>query len=198
MTMGLVGKWTTVTAAALFVLGLGPSGARAEIVPGNGKADSNCYAELDVSSTTGALITVEKKSTEYSCADGAACDLDGACNNSCTFNIGVCINVPGQEGCTPPGTLESVKAKGKVKGVKGEGGKVVIDASGLLQGSECGAFVDIVIPIKETKKGLKDGKGNVKIDAKAPKGTKPRKDKDKYDMICTPGCSGSASGAFLD
>src|SRR5262245_40416840 len=123
--IGVVGKWTAATAVAVLGLGLGVTRASAEIITGNGKPDSNCYEELDLRSTDGAIIdTSSPKATTYSCVDGTACDLDGACNGSCQFAIGVCINVEGQEGCTPPGTLDSMKAKGNVTGVKGASGKI--------------------------------------------------------------------------
>jgi hypothetical protein len=198
--MGFVRKLTTVSAAALVLLGLGATRAPADILLGNGKADSNCYAGLEVGDTTGATITEGTKSTELSCVDGTACDLDGACNGECLFEITPCINVAGVEGCTAPGTLDSLKAKGNVTGVKGASGKIVIDTSQLLEGSVCGAFlVQVEVPLKG-KNLDKSGKAKVKLDAKAPKGTKPRKDKDKFDLVCEPapeGC-GSASGAFLD
>jgi hypothetical protein len=119
------------------------------------------------------------------------------CNGECAFYVGVCINVAGVEGCTPPGTLEKVRAKGNVTGVKGASGKIKIDAEQLLVGSQCGAFVDVVVPLKN---GTKANKAKLKLEAKAPKGTKPRKDKDKFDLVCEPdpaGCA-SASGAFVD
>lgn len=198
--MGLVGKCSAAAAVAILGLGLGALSASAELVPGNGKADSNCYVELDISSTTGAIIdTSSRKATQYSCVDGTACDLDGACNGSCRFSFSACINVPGQAGCTPPAMLEKLKAKGNVTGVKGASGKFTVEVPQLLEGSVCGAFVDVDIPLKENKKGQKANKAKVKLDAKAPKGTKPRKDKDKYDLICepAPGGCGSASGAFV-
>jgi len=199
--MGVVGKWTAATAVAVLGLGLGVTHASADILPGSGKPDENCYAGLDVGDTTGATIdTSSPKATVYSCVDGTACDLDGACNNSCLFNISVCINIAGEEGCTPPGTLDSLKAKGNVTGVKGASGKIVIDTSQLLEGSVCGAFIDVTIPLKESKKETKSNKAKVKLQAKAPKGIKPKKDKDKFDFVCepAPGGCGSASGAFVD
>jgi hypothetical protein len=197
--MGLVGKWTTAAGTALLLIGLGASRAPAEILLGSGKADSNCYAGLDVGDTTGATITEETKATVMSCVDGTACDLDGVCNGSCTFAIGVCINIAGVEGCTAPAGLESLKAKGNVTGVKGSLGKLVIEIPSALEGSLCGAFIDVVVPLKG-KDADKTGKAKVKLDAKVAKPTKPRKDKDKFDLVCDPapeGC-GSASGAFLD
>jgi hypothetical protein len=197
---GLVGKWMVVAAVGVLGFGLGPRGASADIVSGNGKPASNCYAELDIDSTSGAVIDYAKKSTVYSCVDGSACDLDGACNGECKFHFGVCINVPGFEGCTPPGMLQKVKAKGNVTGVKGASGKVVIDTSQLLVGSVCGAYVDAFVPLKGKADKPKSGKAKVKLMAKAEKGTKPRKDSDKYDLVCepAPGGCGSASGAFVD
>jgi hypothetical protein len=187
-------------AAAVLSLGAWASTASAEILLGNGEADSNCYAGLDVGSATGAVVSEETKATVYSCVDGTECDLDGACNGSCTFAIGVCINLPGVEGCTAPAGLEKLKAKGNVTGVKGASGKLNIQVPQLLEGSECGAFLDVEVPLKSTKKGDKENTAKVKLDAKAPKGTKPRKDKDKFDLVCepAPGGCGSASGAFLD
>jgi hypothetical protein len=196
---GLIGKWTAATAIAVLGLGFGMK-ASAEIVPGNGKDDSNCYAELDITDTNAALIEFKSKSTVYSCVDGDLCDLDGACNGECRFSVGLCINVAGQPGCEAPAMLESLKAKGNVTGVKGESGKIAIEVPQLLEGSICGAFVDFTVPLKGNENKPKAGKAKVKIDAKAPQGTKPRKDKDKYDLVCEPnpaGC-GSASGAFID
>jgi len=199
--MGLVGKWTAATAVAVFGLGFGAMRAAADIVPGNGKDDSNCYADLDIDDTGGATIEYETKSTVYSCVDGSACDLDETCNGECKFHFRVCINVPDREGCTPPGTLEKLKAKGSVTGVKGSGGKIVLEGiEELLTGTVCGAFVDAIVPLKGNESNPKSGKAKVKLDAKAEKGVKPRKDKDKYDLVCEPAPGGcpSASGAFVD
>jgi hypothetical protein len=202
--MGLVGKWTAATAVAVLGLGFGAVRASAQdIIPGSGKPDENCYAEMASEDATGASIdTSSPKATEYSCMDGDPCDLDGVCgNNSCTFKVGVCWNVPDQAGCTAPSSLDSLKGKGHVNGVKGASGKFDVQVPQLLEGSGCGAFVDVIIPLKENKKGVKSNKAKLKIDAKAPKGTKPKKDKDKYDLVCLPregACPGSPSGAFVD
>jgi hypothetical protein len=185
-------------AAVVLGIGLGSSPASALVLPGNGPDESDCYVGLDIGSATGAVIDdTSKKKVTVTCTDGDPCDLDGACNGTCEYNVGACINLAGQTGCTPPGTLDKVTAKGKVKGVKGDAGKVVIEVPQLLEGSVCGAFIDVNIPIKTTKKGDKPNKAGVKLSATAPKGTKPRKDKDKFELICNP-CAGSASGAFLD
>ncbi len=80
--------------------------AVATIVPGSGRAISNCYAVLDVEGTT-ALTT----SRLLTCEDGdPSCDLDGQCNDQCLFGLSICINQPGMAGCTPPSALSSVRA----------------------------------------------------------------------------------------
>ena len=195
----MVGRWMAYAGAAVLAVGALATRAPAEVLPG-GTGEAECYIGLDIGSATDAIIDVEKKKTTVSCIDGDPCDLDGMCNHSCTFNVGACINLE-TEGCTPPGTLDKASAKGSVKGVKGSSGKILIDASQLLEGSVCGAYVDVVEPLKSNKKGEKPTKAKLKLQAKAPKGTKPRKDTDKFELICIPnenGCNGSASGAFLD
>lgn len=190
-------RWMAVVAAVLGI-GLASSPASAVILVGNGPVESDCYIGLDIGSATGFVIdNTSKKKVGVTCTDGAPCDQDGTCNGTCALTVGVCINIPDLEGCTAPATLDKASAKGKVKGVKGEQGKIVVQVPQLLEGSVCGAFLDVAIPIKETKKGPKPGKANLKSSATAPKGTKPRKDKDKFDFSCLP-CAASASGAFLD
>jgi hypothetical protein len=138
-------------------------------------------------------VTVDAKGKgTFTCMDcDPSCDKDGnsSPNGSCLIQIGACINQSGVEGCTPPSALDKAKAKGKVKGVKG-GGKIAIDVSQLLQGSVCGALVDVTIPIKDTKKGPKDGKASLSLSASVKKnkaeGTPKRSDKDKLTIVCTP------------
>jgi len=191
-------RWVVVALAVLGI-GLGSSPASALVLPGNGPEESDCYIGLDIGSATGAVIDdTSKKKVTVTCTDGDPCDLDGACNDACEFNVGVCINLAGVTGCTAPATLDKASAKGKVKGVKGEQGKVVIEVPQLLEGSVCGAFIDVNIPVKVKKNGdKKSNKAGLKTAATAPKGTKPRKDNDKFELICEP-CAASASGAFLD
>jgi len=190
---------TTFVAAAL-ALGVTTQDASAQVQLGGGPAASDCYVGLDTGSPAGALVEVTKKTT-ITCVDGSACDADGACNDSCTFTVAACVNIENAPECTPPGTLDKTSGKIKIKGVKGDAGKPAIDVP--TSGSACGAFVDVVVPTKQGKNDKPDkaGKASVKLSAKAPKGTKPRSDKDKFDLICEPapsGCPASASGAFVD
>jgi hypothetical protein len=147
-------------------------------------------------------ITLDSKGRSFFyCQDcDPTCDQDGvaSANGSCLVKLGACINQSGVENCTPPAALSKAKAKGKIKRVKGAAGKVVIDTSQLLQGSVCGSMVGMTIPIKETKKGPKDGKATLNLFALVKKdkaaGTPKRKDKDKLTIVCTPVPEGGTCG----
>jgi hypothetical protein len=138
-------------------------------------------------------VVLDGKKQLVVCQDcDPSCDLDGVTtpNGSCTISVGVCINQSGVTGCTPPAGLDKASAKGKVKGVKGDGGKIVVDVPQLLEGSACGALVDVFIPLKETKKGAKDGKASLNLAASVKKnkseGIVGRRDKDKLTFLCQP------------
>jgi hypothetical protein len=145
-------------------------------------------------------VVVDGKKQFFPCTDcDPNCDLDGVPtpNGSCTMAVGICINQPGDAACTPAAALDSASAKGKVKGVKGGSGKVVIDTSQLLQGSVCGAFPDgVLVPIKETNKGPKDGQFSFSLKASVKKnkteGTPKRSDKNKLTYLCQPRPEGQA------
>jgi hypothetical protein len=147
----------------------------------------------------GQVTNAGTKKQAFVCVDcDPSCDLDGVAtpNGSCTMAVGICIDQSGVTGCTPAGGLDKASAKGKVKGVKGAAGKIVIDASQLLQGSACGAMVEVVMPLKSTKKGLQERKALIKLAALVKRnksaGIFKRKDKDKLTYICQPRSEGEA------
>src|SRR5262249_8790053 len=97
--------------AALIVCGaLSAPAAWAGFIGGGGKANSDCYAGLDVtgvSSTGGSRIV---------CMEGDPCDLSPCGDGKCTFGINICVNQSGISGCTPPaGGLKSLQAAGPLK-----------------------------------------------------------------------------------
>lgn len=82
------------SAVVLVLLVAFPLPSRAGVVLGGGKDASDCYGAFDVAGADGGRRLV--------CVDGdPACDVDGACQGSCTFRVAVCLNVPDVEGCTP-------------------------------------------------------------------------------------------------
>lgn len=136
-------------------------------------------------------VTLVGKAQTVECTDcDPACDTDGVAeaNGSCTFQIGACINQGGIDGCTPPAGLDRASASAKVKGVKG---KIVIEVPQLLDGSACGAVLDLEVPLKEKKGEFKDGKGSVSLRASLKKNKaegidKARSDKDVVKLVCKP------------
>jgi len=146
--------------------------ATAGIIPG-GTGKSDCYAAIDVSGIDNGTPRVENNK-KVLCTDGEACD-SGVCGDGiCNMQVAACINQPGLAGCTPPSGLEKLQVKGKLN----------IEVPQVLQGSACGAFLDVTVATK--KGGKKPGKAKFTVLAKAPKGTKPRKDKDTYQLLCVP------------
>lgn len=146
---------------------------------GKGKVEADCFIGLEASTESLEPFGKKAKKQAITCEDGAACDLDGAVNDTCQFQVRACVNQPGDSACTP-GPLKKIVASAKPKGaskidlnVASGGGQLPIDGS-----SACGAFQTLDVPIK--KNGNKPG-ALVKLLAKA----KP-KDKDKFLFLCKP------------
>jgi len=165
--------------------------AVALLIPGGPtkSAAADCYGELDVDPLAESDITTNSKGKPtVVCSDGdESCDSDGQVDGKCLFSIRACINQTNVPECTPPASLDKFTAKGKAKKVKG---KIVVDVGQLLEGSVCGSFLDFTVPVKSSTKA---GSGTITMNAKAPKGTKPRKDKDKVKFTCNPSSSGSTT-----
>ena len=80
---------------------------------------------------------------------------------------------------TPPAALDSAKIKSKVS----------VSVPSLLTGAQCTPFVTATVPVKRKKNGtVVRGKSKVVLngEAKASKGTSPRKDTDKWTLQCLP------------
>jgi hypothetical protein len=175
---------TIKTIAAALLLAAIAVPARADLVPGGPSKtkplQADCYVEADVIGLTGATVTTNPAGVPtITCSDGAACDQGEPGDGTCLFQVAVCINQTNVETCTPPAGLDKVTASAKAKG---GGGKIVIAAPQLLEGSACGALVDVPVPLG---KNDKPGKGKVKLKGTAPKGTKPRKDTDNVKLVCS-------------
>ena len=181
--------------AAFFALVTGL--AAAGLIPGGGPTKSDCYAELSVDGITNPSDRVQKNKTVL-VTDGDVGDTGPCGDFKCTVRVGVCMNQrdPNLPDCTPPASLEKLTVKGAF----------TISTPQLLEGSACGAFVtgDVEAKVKRDKAGdvkkAKAGKTKIKVNAKAPKDTKPRTDADTVTIQCLPrtvACA-SASGAFVD
>ena len=150
--------------------------AVATIVPGSGRAISNCYAVLDVEGTR-ALTT----SRLLTCEDGdPSCDLDGQCNDQCLFGLSICINQPSLAGCTPPSALSSVRAHFKPA-------RIQLLPPTVMEGNACSPTLLSGVAVKLRPNGKKaPGVGRARIVAKAVAGTRPRVSGDVYIVKCLP------------
>jgi hypothetical protein len=161
-----------VAVAVAAAAGLG-SWASAGLIPG-GQTKSDCLVELNVEGidNPGPNVSVGRFVT---CTDGDPCDTDGMCgNNSCTFRVAVCVNQddPNLPTCHPPTRLQkpphvSSRLAGAVPST--------------FEGSACGPFVDVAVPSNK-----KRGMLRLSANATAPKGTKPRRDRDTFILKCLP------------
>src|SRR5216117_3203988 len=166
----------TLSAIALVTMASAWAGTT---VPGGGQAKSDCYVVLDASGS-GAFTAP----STVTCTDGdPSCDQDGACNDSCTFRVRLCVNQPGLPACVAPLSLDSVKPGS-------------LPPPGLI-GENCGSFVDKTVQVRTRGNRKRPGKLKIKAQGKAPKGTKPRVDKDTYVLVCQPRKCGTPGTAHL-
>lgn len=101
--------------------------ASADIVLGGGAVASDCYGALDVRGSAG--------SRRVTCVDGdPACDVDGQCQGTCTFEIAVCVNRSGVPGCTPRPLRKPPKVAGAALPVPApQGGEAVCGPTGTVE-----------------------------------------------------------------
>jgi hypothetical protein len=163
-------KHGLTTAALLAVLALVvPAGATR--IPGGGDPRTECYAELEVdgAASVGQLVQ---------CTDGdPRCDADGTANDSCRFRVAVCLNQNADRPtCVPPGTLQKVKTRGAAS-------RLEVPP---LDGSTCGAFVDVEVPVKVRRGGRVRKPGKVRLPVTAYAASKPRTDRDSAILVCLP------------
>jgi hypothetical protein len=146
---------------------------------------ADCYGEIEVVDVTAIDVSLDKHGVPtIGCMDGTACDQGAAYDDSCVFRVALCANQSNVDGCTPPTSLQSFRATGKVKGLKGSQGRIAFAGGPLTEG--CGPFLDIVIPVKDGKGGRGARRAILKLSAKAPRGVTPRTDRDTIVLSCEP------------
>jgi hypothetical protein len=163
----------TVVAAALVMLVALPAAALR--LPGGGNARTDCYVGFEV---TGVAAATSTRVVE--CTDGdPTCDLDGAENDSCRFEVAACLNSPNDRPTcippAPPAALTKVKLRRAAAGL----GLPALDAA------DCGPAQNIDVAVKVRRNGRKrPGKTVLRGVAVSP--VKPKRDKDKARLICNP------------
>ncbi len=140
---------------------------------GGGPAASDCYLTFEGITET-APRTV-------ACFDGSSCDADGTVNGSCTFPVSVCVfGKDPVTGCTPAPVT-------KLTGAKFLTNRPTLPASA----AACGMPNPVVVPLK--KNGKKPGKKKIMM-AAITDGGHPKKDVDKFKLVCMPPAGGPVPG----
>ena len=180
-------RWMSGT-PALLALALGAvSVALAGLIPGGGPQRSDCYVELSVQGVDNPGSQVSN-SRIVRCTDGDICDADGVCgNDSCTLRVAVCIgqNDPNLLTCKPAPALRRLSANNRLRSA----------LPTTLDGSACGAFVDLPVSVRVRRNGRKlPGMVALPANATAERPTNPARDRDKYVLQClpNPSCAGVA------
>ena len=162
------------------------------VVPGGGKAATDCAVVWDgVTATSGA--------TTVACEDGdPACDVDGTINGSCTLGVNVCVLAEGIAGCTASGvdTLEVAS--------------VLLSAGDLVQTplvlpatpastAACGTGAVVRLPLRGKSRPKPSRRFVVKARATTTVDGKTKVDKDRLVLRCLPSkreaeCPANAAG----
>lgn len=156
-------------AVAIGVVLAAASAGAVVILPGGGPPRSDCFVVLSASGE-GAFTAP----ATVGCTDGdPSCDGDGACNDTCTITVALCVNQPAVGTCTPPTSLARLTVTGGLP-VPG------------LEGASCGAAADEVVAVRLRRGVKKPGRRKIVAVATTPVGTRPRVDRDVYRILCHP------------
>ncbi len=156
------------------------------LVTGGGNAANDCNLEF-----YGIQLVApdpERPARAAICTDGAACDADGVADGTCTFPIGLCINVtdPRLPDCTPTAiaSLELTRSQPE----SAEMTALVAAASSLLPSLEstCVFGDGMRVPVRTSSSGgQRAGKGSVRLLATTDE-EHPHKDSDVARLVCEP------------
>jgi len=122
------------------------------------------------------------------CTDGSACDADGAVNGSCTFPVGVCLNVsdPRLPACLSVAAVEFELRKANPQSAALSAMAAEVEAALPVEGPQCFFSDGVVVPLRATKKGaLKPGKQLVKTKTKSVEPLRAT-DVDVAKLVCEP------------
>lgn len=171
----------------------GPAAAQCPDCPIKGGKDetTDCYAELasDVVRLNYPFFNPAKPkpAKELRCFDGdPGCDLDGVVNNSCTFDVDLCLRNPDPSlpSCTPEDVTE-VAIKGSTKKFPElETLQSAVDALLPATTNVCSTGQSVAVALKgpDSKGAFKRSKLNLKVLASTASGT----DKNKVKLTCVP------------
>lgn len=165
-------KSLAIAISAMVLAGAGVAGAGL-ISGGTGKSD--CYVGIDVAGVENGTSSVEGN-RKILCVDGDACDTGACGDGACAMSVAVCWNQvdPRVPACNPPAGVDRLTVKKSI----------APSLPPILQGDGCSP--PAAVTVKTTKNGRKPGRLKITATAKAPKGTKPSKDRDTFILECRP------------
>jgi hypothetical protein len=146
------------------------------LAAGGGAAKSDCAVEI---------YGVEVVGNTAACVDGAACDADGAVNDSCLFPIGLCFNVadPDLSDCSDAEDVTELTVSAKPASAAVSALAASLGGALPIAGTTCRFSDGYALPVKQTPAGRKDGKATLKVKARTGDG---RTDSDTVKLVCTP------------
>src|SRR5439155_21782885 len=147
--------------------------AQAQVLGGE-KAPSDCYLSFEgITDTAPGTVA---------CTDGSRCDADGTVNGACTFAISVCVfGKDPVAGCHPAPVT-------KLTGAKFLANRPTLPA----MAPACGLPNNVVVALRKHGKKLKPGKKKVMMVATSS--GSPKKDPDKFKLVCNPSNGGPVPG----
>jgi hypothetical protein len=144
---------------------IGAATPAAAVVLGGGPAATDCWVTFEGITAAGGHVV--------QCADGDACDADGAVDGRCTFAVTVCVGQTA-EGCSSNGITVSA-----LKGAK----RYLPDRPALpASAPACGTPNAVVVKLKDH--GRRPGKRTLRT--LGVTSGKPHKDGDQFTLRCMP------------
>ncbi len=165
------------------------------LVLGGGSTETDCMLEL-----YGIEVTISDDGTPTRsaiCTDGDACDADGAADGTCTFPLGLCLNVGDARtgDCAPPSPIATIEHRTRFESVELD--ELVAKASALLPTSDTSCVMGdgVRVPLRTLANGKpQKGKANIRFRATTDSASSVR-DSDGIRLVCEPSAaSGPARG----
>lgn len=132
---------------------------------GKAPAARDCWSEF--SDVQPRLNQQGKPTTDSVCRDGDPCDRDGVANGSCTFAVGVCLNVPRGATCTAPvggvSSFEILQPSATTPDPNVAQLASTVSAALPLASAQCFGPVPVSVPLVTTSSRVRPGKKKLKV-----------------------------------
>jgi hypothetical protein len=165
-------------------------GAAAQtLVPGGGKAKSDCYGEW-------LAAAPNRSATAIDCQDGdPACDLDRAVNGTCLVAAGICLHMDNIPRCTAP-TIRKVTVRASPKRLRKDlPVGLPSPPAAPVSVAACGSDAVVTLPLRQSATGRQRPSRRVTLRMVTLASGSPAKDRDHLTLRCIPNAGASRCGA---